>query len=78
MSVHQMRSHGYNGRRSHITGVAYKRWSVFVQYAEETEEMAMTALSQNRQILERLADALYEKTKLSGFVRPDISLIKSF
>jgi hypothetical protein len=41
---------------------------VLVQYIEETEETAMTALSQNRHILERLADELYTKTKMSGFV----------
>ncbi|CAM6084023.1 unnamed protein product [Calypogeia fissa] len=37
------------------------------KYADETEEIAMTALSQNRHILEKLADLLLAKTKLTGY-----------
>lgn len=40
-----------------------------LQYADETEDMAMEALAKNRHILDKLTEVLLAKTKLSGFVR---------
>ncbi|KAG6543383.1 hypothetical protein Mapa_015297 [Marchantia paleacea] len=42
------------------------------KYADETEEMAMEALVNNRHILEKLTEVLLAKTKLSGFEAEDI------
>ncbi|KAL3692806.1 hypothetical protein R1sor_006457 [Riccia sorocarpa] len=42
------------------------------KYVDETEEMAMDALTRNRHVLDKLAEVLFAKTKLSGFEAEDI------
>lgn len=42
-------------------------WFVW-QYIEETEELAMNSLKQNRHILDMIANELFEKSRITGLV----------
>lgn len=43
-----------------------------VQYVEEAQDMAMQALTENRHILDQLAEHLLENYRISGLVRRSV------